>query len=160
VAEFTVKLAPTPPKSTDVAPVKFVPLIDTLSPISPLAGAKELITGSGAVTIKSALLVPVPPGPVTEIGPVVAPLGTVAVIWVAEFTVKLAPTPPKATDVAPVKFAPLIDTLAPTCPLVGAKELIAGTTFTVKSVLLVPAPPGPVTVIGPVVAPPGTVAVI
>lgn len=45
--------------------------------------------------MKGALLVAAPPGVVTLIFPVFAPLGVVAVIFVYEFTVKLvALTPP------------------------------------------------------------------
>ena len=41
-----------------------------------------------AVTVKAVELVVMPPGVVTEIGPVVAPEGTVAVIWAPETTAK------------------------------------------------------------------------
>jgi hypothetical protein len=166
VVESTVKLVATPAKVTAVAPPKFVPVIVTLSPTSPLVGEKEVICGpggggGGVFTVKSVPLVPVPATVVTAIGPVVAPLGTVAVIWVFESTLKLAATPLKVTAVVPVKFVPVIAMLAPTSPFGGAKELIVGSgTFTVKFVLLVPVPAGVVTAIGPVVAPLGTVAVI
>src|SRR5438128_4957094 len=97
------------------------------------------------------------------IGPVVAPLGTVAVICVSEFTAKEAAAPLNATAVAPVKCEPLIVTPAPTGPLAGLNELIVGAegaTVTVKLVALVAVPPGVVTLIGPVVAPLGTAAAI
>jgi len=140
VFESTLKLAATPLKVTSVAPAKFAPVIVTLAPTSPLDGVKELIAGA---TIKSVLLVPVPAGVVTAIGPVVAPPGTVAVIWVAESTVKPAAAPWKVTSVAPVKFTPVIVTLTPTCPLGGVKELMAGAgttvTVVVPSVTKVPA---------------------
>ena len=71
---------------------------------------------------------------------------------------KLAPTPVNATAVAPVKFVPLIVTLVPTGPLVGAKLVIVGAGTTVKLLALVAVPPGVVTLTGPVVAPVGTVA--
>ena len=45
-----------------------------------------MILGGGAVTVKEVELEPVPSGEVTEIGPVVAPLGTVAVMLVGELT--------------------------------------------------------------------------
>jgi hypothetical protein len=109
-------------------------------------------------TVKTAELVPVPPGVVTPILPVWAPTGTVAVICVSEFTVKLvAFTPPKVTLVAPVKLIPVITTDAPTCPLVGLKLITLG--MTKYRVLLVSVPVGVVTVTGPVVAPAGTFAV-
>ena len=72
-----MKLALTPLNVTDVAPVKFVPLIVTLVPTGPLAGAKLVIVG-GLSTVKLPVLFAVPPGVVTLSGPVVAPAGTVA----------------------------------------------------------------------------------
>src|SRR2546430_16358620 len=60
------------------------------------------------------------------IGPVVAPLGTVAVICVSEFTAKEAAAPLNATAVAPVKCEPLIVTPAPARALAGLNELIIG----------------------------------
>src|SRR5436309_6498353 len=97
------------------------------------------------------------------IGPVVAPLGTVAVICVSEFTAKEAAAPLKATAVAPVKCEPLIVTPVPTGPLVGLNELIVGAgvaTVTVKLLELLAVPPGVVTLIAPLVALDGSVAVI
>ena len=53
-------------------------------------------------------------------------LGTVAVIWVGELTVKLAATFRSVTELAPVKFVPLIVTFEPTGPLDGLKPEIVG----------------------------------
>ena len=78
MAEVTVKAAVVPLNVTAVAPVKFVPLIVTLVPTGPLAGAKLVIVGALALTVKLVELVAVPPGVVTLTGPVVAPAGTVA----------------------------------------------------------------------------------
>jgi hypothetical protein len=47
--------------------------------------------------------VAVPLGVVTVIWPLVAPLGTTALIDVSELTTKLAKTPLNLTDVTPVK---------------------------------------------------------
>jgi hypothetical protein len=145
--------------------VKFVPLIVTLVPTGPLEGEKEVIVGAGAlVTVKLVELVAVPPAVVTVSGPVVAPLGNVAVICVLELTVNDAEAPLNPTAVAPLKFVPLMVTLVPAAPLVGENELIVGAgggaPVTVKLVGLVAVPPGVVTVIGPLVAPLGTFAVI
>jgi hypothetical protein len=74
----------TPLNLTEVAPVKLAPLIVTLAPMTPLKGVKVVMRGA---TMKSLALVAVPPGVVTVISPVVAPAGTVAVIWVLELTV-------------------------------------------------------------------------
>src|SRR5258705_302260 len=158
--ELTVYAAFTPLNRTAVAPVKLVPLIVTLVPTGPLVGVKLVMVGPLAVTVKLLALVAVPPEVVTLIGPVVAPPGTVAVIDVDEFTVKFALAPLKGTAVAPVKLAPAIVTLVPTGPLAGEKLVIAGGRMTRKLPLLVAVPPAVVTVIGPVVAPLGTVAVI
>src|SRR6478672_12453319 len=61
--------------------------------------------------------------------------------------------------VTPVKVVPVIVTPVPTGPVAGAKELMAG--VIVKRVVVIKGPPpGVVTVMGPVVAPAGTVVVI
>ena len=49
------------------------------------------------MTVKFVALTAVPAGAVTVMGPVVAPLGTVAVMLVAEPTVNVAAVPLKAT---------------------------------------------------------------
>jgi hypothetical protein len=85
IGDTTVKLvAFTPAKRTAVAPWKSVPLIVTVVPTGPEFGVNELIVGGlFVVTMKSDALVTVPsPGTVTAMRPVVAPFGTVAVIWV------------------------------------------------------------------------------
>jgi hypothetical protein len=103
-----------------------VPLMVTLAPAGPLAGVK-LETVGGLMTVKLPALLAVPAGLMTLIGPLVAPVGTVAVMVVAEFTVKLALVPLNRTALAPVKLVPLIVTLAPAGPLVGAKlEMVGG----------------------------------
>jgi hypothetical protein len=77
VEELTVNGAIAPLNRTDVAPVSAVPVIATLVPTGALVGLKPVIAGA---TVKLPALVAVPPGVVTEIGPVGAPAGTVAVI--------------------------------------------------------------------------------
>ena len=92
-------------------------------------------------------------------GPVIAPAGTVAVTVPELLTVNVAALPLNETAVAPVKFVPVIVTPVPTAPITGAKEVMAG--VTVKRVVVTKGPPpGVVTVMGPVVAPAGTVVVI
>ena len=71
---------------------------------------------------------------------------------------KLAFNPLKRTVVAPVKLVPLIVTVVFTGPPVGVKlVIVGGLAVTVKVLALVAVPPGVVTLIGPVVAPAGTV---
>ena len=66
-------------------------------------------------TVKLVALVADPPAVFTCILPVLAPVGTVAVICVSESTVKvMAFTPPNDTLVAPVKLVPVITTAVPT----------------------------------------------
>jgi hypothetical protein len=77
MAEFTVNTADVPLTVTAVAPVKFAPLTTTPVPTLPLAGVKPVIRGA---TMKLAVLVAVPAGVVTLIGPLVAVAGTVNVI--------------------------------------------------------------------------------
>ena len=128
------------------------------------------LLGCVLLTVKSVALVAVPPPFVTLILPVVAVEGTVAVIWVAEFTTNVAVTLLKVTPVVvkltpltvPLKFVPVIFTDAPAGPKAGVNEVIvgAGTGTTVKFPLLRAVFPPDVTRTGPVVAPVGTVAVI
>jgi hypothetical protein len=126
----------------------------TVPPMMPV-----FVTVKVIVTVKLVALVAVPPGVVTLSGPVVAAAGTVAWIAVADVTEKLvALTPLNRTAVAPVRFVPLIVTVAPTVPLAGVKLVIVGAGMTVKLAALVAVPPGVVTLSVPVVAPAGTVA--
>ena len=82
------------------------------------------------LTVKSVVLVMEPHDVVTLILPVVAVEGTVAVIWVAEFTTEVAATLLNVTEVlvipVPLKFVPVITTEVPTAPEVGVKEVIVG----------------------------------
>lgn len=110
-------------------------------------------------TAKLAALVALPSSVVTVMGPVVAPKGTVVVTVPELLTVNVAALPLNETAVAPVKFVPVIVTAVPTAPITGAKEVMAG--VTVKRVVVNIGPLlAVVTVMGPVVAPEGTVAVI
>src|SRR5438874_1536629 len=78
------------------------------------------------VTVKLLELVTTPPPAVTEIVPEVAPVGTVAVILMSEFTVNDALVPLKVTVEAVLKPEPLIVTLLPTAPLPGEKLVSVG----------------------------------
>lgn len=159
VGESTVNVVATPPNETPVAPLKFVPVSTTVVPTRPNVGENDEIVG-GVTTVKLVLLVAVPAELETDIRPVVAPAGTVAVIRVEEFTVKVVPTPLNATDVMAVKLDPLIVTVVPAGPVAGVNDEIVGVRVTTKSAGLVPVPFEVVTVTRPVVAPVGTVAVI
>ena len=108
--------------------------------------------------MKTVELEAVPPEVAIAIFPVFAPVGTVAVTCVSEFTTKVvALTPPKLTLVVCVRLTPVIVTGVPTGPLGGVKLLIDGVTR--KFILLFRFPLGIATVTTPVVAPAGTVAV-
>src|SRR2546422_103245 len=109
-----------PLNCTAVAPVNTVPVIVTLVPTGPLVG------------VKLVALVAVPPGVVTLIAPVVAPVGTVAWIVVAELTVKVALMPLNCTAVAPVNPVPVIVPLLPTGPFGGVKLVTVGGLTIVK----------------------------
>jgi hypothetical protein len=118
---LTVNVAALPPNETDVAPVKFVPVIVTPVPTGPVAGAKEVRAG---VTVKRVVVTIGPlAGVVILMGPVVAPAGTVVVIVPAGPSVKAAATPLKETAVAPVKAVAVIVTLVPVGPKVGENGL-------------------------------------
>ena len=146
----TNDVAAVPPKLTAVAPVKFVPVIVTAVPTAPLAGERFVIVGAD-INVNELVEVAVPPGVVTKIVPV-DPLATTAVILVALTTTNdVAAVPPKLTAVAPVKFVPVIVTVAPAPAVVGVKDVIAGACINVNVPLEVAVPPGVVTEIVPVV---------
>jgi hypothetical protein len=118
---FTVNVVALPPNETAVAPLKFVPVIVTPDPIPPKVGANELMAG---VIVKRVVVAIAPlPGVVMEIGPVVAPAGTVVIIVPEGPSVNPAATPLNETAVAPVKFVPVIVTTVPAGPKVGANGL-------------------------------------
>lgn len=112
------------------------------------------------MTVKFVALVPVPPGVVTETVPVVAPVGTVAVIEVygdAEAE-NVALTPLNVIEVARPKPEPLIVTEVPTGPDVVPRLVILGTILKFDALFAVP--PAVVTEINPDVAAVGIAAVI
>ena len=109
VKELTVILEP---KLTEVAPVRYVPVMMTLlrvCPWMPLLGLTVLMVAGAWLTLKPPVLVAVPPGVVTEtsLAPAAAePLMLIlAVIWVELSTVKLFTVipEPKLTAEALVK---------------------------------------------------------
>src|SRR5437016_5069516 len=141
------------PNFTDIGLLRFLPIIATLLPGKPLVGVKLSIFGK---ILNMVAPLAVPPGVVTFILPVVAPNGTVALMEVAETTLKIvALTPLNCTAATPVKFVPAIVTTVPTGPLVGVKLVIAGRlgAVTVKAPVLVAMPTRFITVIFPFVAP-------
>ena len=81
----------------------------------------------GAETVRLVAEVAVPPGVITAIRPVVAPVGTTAVMLVAETTLNVtAATPLKVTDEAPVKLVPVIVTVAPRAAVAAVKLVTVG----------------------------------
>ena len=140
---------------------KLVPVMVTIAPIGPL-GVKAVIAGG---TIKFVALVAVFPATSTVIFPDVAPDGTVVVMPVAVLAVTVVSVPLNLTVLAEgvvLKLVPVMITVVPTNPEVGVKPVIVGVVavLTVNGVALVAVLPDTVTVIGPVVAPVGTVVVI
>jgi len=79
--------------------------------------------------VKLVELVMVPPLVVTPIFPLVAPVGTVVVIFESDFTANIVEVPLNVTLVACVSPVPVIVTGVPTGPLVGEKALIVGLTL-------------------------------
>ena len=123
VAVLGVNVAVTPLNFTAVTPVRFVPVIVTLVPTGPLVGVNDVIDGPATTVKLVALFAGPPPVVVTWIGPVVAPVGTVAVIWVAELTTYVvAAVVLNITDVVHPKFVPVMTTLVPVDPVVGGER--------------------------------------
>ena len=160
VSETTVKVAGVPLKATPVAPVKLYPVIVTAVPADPLVGEKPVIFG---FTMKPVELEALPKVFVKVIGPLVAPTGATTESWVFEIPLKFdVAVRLKETTLVPVKFVPVRVKVVPTTPLAGEKAMMVGAAVetTVKLVELVPQPWGAVTLILPLVAPPGTLVEI
>ena len=93
----------------------------------PVVAANDVIVGTGFVTVSDAVDVAVPPAVVTDTVPVTPPVGTTNVMLVADTTVNdcTAFTPILTID-APVKFVPVIVTVAPAAADVGVKLVTVG----------------------------------
>ena len=148
-----------PPNVTlPVLPPKLLPLSVTTIPGAPLIGFRLLIVG--ASTVKAEPLLCKPPAVTTTL-PLLAPLGTIAVMLVFDQPEVEAACPLKVTvPVVPVKLFPAIVIDAPGSPLDSVKLLMTGGTETVKLTPLLTTPPAAVTTTLPVVAPVGTTAVM
>src|SRR5262245_54433175 len=133
----------------------------TVSPGEPLAGEKPLMLGGG-MTVKGRGESALPRVLVTVIGPVVAPNGTLVRSSVSLISSKPLSTPSNATASVPVKLLPRTKTESPSRPDSGIKAAIVGgaALSTVNGVGDLASPHGVATVINPVSAPVGTVALI
>ena len=130
----------------------------TLPPTGLELGVNEVMLGE--FTVKEFVLIAVPAGVVTEMTPLAKTLfGTVAVIWVSEFIVKVTIVVLNFTVVALVKLAPVIVTKVPRPPEVGVNDVIA-VDVTLKMPALAIEPTRFVTLIDPLVALLGTETVI
>ena len=105
-----------------------VPVIETLVPTAPIVGLNPVTVGaSEAPTTNEVLVVAVPEGVVTLIGPVVAPGGTLVTICVAVAEVTIAATPLNETAFSlgvVLNAVPKIWTSAPIEPLFGVNSMI------------------------------------
>jgi hypothetical protein len=136
---------------------KFVPVIVTGVPTAPDVGFKFVMVGALALTVNVTPLLAVPPTVTTTL-PVVAPLGTGAVMLVALQAVGVAAAPLKVTVLVPwlaPKFVPVIVTGVVTAPEGGFRLVMFGVLPTVKVIALLATPPT-VTTTAPVLAPLGT----
>lgn len=112
---------------TVFVPAKPVPVITTEVPTGPLVGLKDAIAGQPvALTVKLDELVAVPFLVVTEIGPVPAPDGTVAITSLSFRRSNWALTPLNLTLETSLNPDPEIVTSAPTQAVEGLKESIEG----------------------------------
>jgi hypothetical protein len=141
---------------------KFEPAMTMAEPTAPLFGVRLLMLGA-AVTVNVTPLLATPPAAVTTTLPVVAPVGTVAVMLVALQLEIVAVVPLNFTLPLPwdePKFEPAMTIADPTAPVFGATLLMLGAAVTVNVTPLLATPPAAVTATLPVVAPVGTVAVM
>lgn len=151
--------AATPPKRTAVTPIKFIPVITTVSPAAAATGANEVIVGAGATNTKPSTSAK-PPREESVTLPVEPNSETTARMSVSARTVnEAAVTPPKRTAVTPLKFAPRISTWSPGPPLRGSNDVIVGAGINMKPPRAI-TPAGVVTSTLPLAAPFGTTAMI
>jgi len=127
----------------------------TTAPTFPEKGVNPVIVGTARKLLS---LRSVPDGVVTEIFPVVAVSGTIALSCAAETKDAVAGIPLKATWEDGTKPDPRIDTVAPRAAEGGVNPVSFD--WTVKSEPLAAVPPAVVTKILPVVAVGGTIATI
>lgn len=123
----------------EIVELKFVPVMVTEVPTSPLVGLKLVMVGLSAessVTSKSPSEDVVLPFTVTVMGPVVAPVGTVTVSCVLVAVIISAEVPLNLTELllaVKLKLEPVMVTVVPSGPLVGEKEEMAGAATTSSS---------------------------
>ncbi len=137
---------------------KFDPVIVTAAPTAPDVTDRLVMLGVGRTVKFTPLLAWL--DTVTTTFPVVAPLGTVAVMLDAPHTVAVADVPLNLTVLLPCEepnVVPVIVTDAPTAPDVGARLLMYGVTVKLFPLL---ATPETVTTTFPVVAALGTVTLM
>ena len=118
-------IAPTPLNVTAFAEgvvLKFVPVMVTVLPTTPLDGETLVMVGGGSVTVKLVLLIAWTLLSVTRMGPVIAELGTLPISLTDEtYVTDVARKLWKVIVAAEVKPFPLIVTDVPTGPLAGLK---------------------------------------
>jgi hypothetical protein len=146
---------------TVCAGVRNVPLLVLTLPKFSFVLSTVIVGRLPVTVIVNVMPLLVAPPTVTVTFPVVAPLGTVAAMLVADHDVGVAVTPLNFTALVPCvapKFAPVIVTDAPTAPLVVDSELIVGivSADTIENGTPLLARPPTVTTTSPVVAPLGT----
>ena len=111
--------------------LKFVPVIVTVAPTTPLVGLKlEMVGDVTVVTVKLVELVAVRPPTVTVIAPVVAPEGTVVEMLVAVGVPLIVAVVPlnfmMLLTAVVLKFTPVIVTAVATEPEGGLNEEMLG----------------------------------
>ena len=156
-----VTIAETPLNNTTgtIEVLKLFPLIMMVAPAAPSIGVKPDMLGVGSTEKLDPLLMVIPLT-VNDIGPELAPVGTLVAILdvVEEDTV--AGVPLNDTTGVVRKFVPEIFTGVPTAPLKGSKSISVGVASTVKFEPPVLVMPFTVSEIGPVNAFTGTVTFI
>ncbi len=142
---------------------KFDPAMTMEDPTAPVLGVKDVMLGA-AVTVNVTPLLATPPAAVTTTLPVVAPVGTLAVMLLAlQLVIVVAVVPLNFTLPFPCdgpKFDPAMTMEDPTAPVLGVKDVMLGAAVTVNVTPLLATPPAAVTTTLPVVAPVGTLAVM
>jgi hypothetical protein len=115
------------PNFTAVAPARSCPVTVTIVPTNPDVGLNDVTVGATAlVSTEKVVLVAVPLGVTTAMGPLVAPEGTDVTTVPSERAVKRPAVPLNVADVAPARFVPVMVTAVPGPPVVGIIEVTVG----------------------------------
>ena len=152
------EVAETPPNCTEVAPVKFTPLMLICVPTGPKAGVKPVMTGA-PLFVKLLLVVKDPSELLILMGPMPEMVAGGRTCTSVPLFAETVPAMPLNATLAEDRFTPSIVTTVVAFPAVGEKPVMIGPEPVTKLLVVVALPLGVVTLSGPLTAEDGTTTV-